>query len=146
MITDPRPLHALLVRTLPLLVQLGDHIGNGPIDPDRMDSHGQRCDLIGDIRDALEGPDLAPPLTQLEFAPEDHATAEAMARQLGYQQYSYTSTSDLWGLFCLPENADRPHVSDTRRRTPPYRPGCIIKTQELGLLFVQDAEDLGLPI
>lgn len=39
----------LLRRVLPMLVQLGDYIGNGPIDPARADSLGARCDLIGDI-------------------------------------------------------------------------------------------------
>lgn len=45
---------ALLKRTLPLLVRLGDFIGNGEVDPDRPDSLGERCDLIGDIRQLLE--------------------------------------------------------------------------------------------
>lgn len=44
----------LLTRVLPLLVQLGNFIGNGPIDPERPDSLGVRCDLIGDIKDRLE--------------------------------------------------------------------------------------------
>ena len=43
----------LLRRTLPLLVRLGDFIGNGPIDPARPASLGVRCDLIGDIKQAL---------------------------------------------------------------------------------------------
>lgn len=46
-------LRALLARALPLLVQLGDFIGNGPVDPARAESLGVRCDLIGDINDAL---------------------------------------------------------------------------------------------
>lgn len=83
-----------------------------------------------------------PPITPLEFEEADHAKAEALAQALGYEQTAYTSCSALWGLFCLPENPDRPHVSDTRRHTPPYRPGCIIKTEEFGLLFVQDTEDI----
>ena len=45
----------LLTRALPLLVQLGDYIGNGPVNGDRLDSLGERCDLIGDIKDLLEG-------------------------------------------------------------------------------------------
>lgn len=73
------------------------------------------------------------PLTQLEFTPDDHDTAERVARHLGYSQYSYTSTSALWGYFCLRD-------SDTDRK----RPACIIKTRELGMLVVQDLEDLGL--
>jgi hypothetical protein len=43
----------LLERVLPMLIRLGDFIGNGEIDPDRPDSMGARCDLISDIRNAL---------------------------------------------------------------------------------------------
>lgn len=68
-------------------------------------------------------------LTQLEFAEEDFAKAEKVAKRLGYTQTAYTSTSALWGLFCLPDRASQ-------------RSGCIIKTRELGLLFVADLEDL----
>lgn len=77
-------------------------------------------------------------LTQLEFAEEDFKQAKRMAQHLGYEQTAYTSTSALWGLFCLPEN---PRYAKPGQAT---RGGCIIKTRELGLLFVQDAEDLGL--
>ncbi len=77
-------------------------------------------------------------LTQVEFGPEDFGAAERMAAHLGYEQTAYTSTSALWGLFCLPEN---PAYA---RRGQATRGGCIIKTLELGLLFVQDAEDIGL--
>ena len=45
---------ALLLRTLPLLIRLGDFIDNGPVDPTREESIGLRCDLIGDIKTALE--------------------------------------------------------------------------------------------
>ncbi len=70
-------------------------------------------------------------LTQEEFRPEDFPIAQVMARRLGYgDSTAYTSTSALWGLFCIP----------TR---PAQHGGCIIKTRELGFLFVQDAEDLG---
>ena len=69
------------------------------------------------------------PLTQVEFDEADFAIAERIARRLGYQQTAYTSTSALWGLFCLREHAK-------------HRSGCIIKTKELGLMFVQDLEDL----
>jgi hypothetical protein len=83
-------------------------------------------------------------LTQLEFAGRDMAKAEALARHLGYSQTAYTSTSMLCGLFCLPENpANRPsHHSDARTQYPPYTAGCIIHTRELGIVFVQTAEDL----
>jgi len=68
-------------------------------------------------------------LTQLEFSGDDFAEAERMAKHLGYRQTAYTSSSALIGLFCLPDNARQ-------------RRGCVIKTEELGFLFVQDAEDM----
>jgi len=68
-------------------------------------------------------------LTMVEFTDADHDAAERMAKRLGFTQTAYTTTSALWGLFCLPDRA-------TQRR------GCIVKTRELGLLYVQDAEDL----
>lgn len=71
----------------------------------------------------------APLITQLEFAPDDFAKAEKLARKLGYTQTAYTTTSALWGLFCL-------------RDRPRQKAGCIVKTREFGLLFVQDLEDL----
>lgn len=78
------------------------------------------------------------PLTQLEFTSNDFPTAEAFAAHLGYQQTAYTSTSALWGLFCLPENPRTAKPGDA------IRGGCIIKTRELGFLFVQDQEDAGI--
>ena len=71
------------------------------------------------------------PITQLEFSEPDFEHAEKIAKRLGYTQTAYTSTSALWGLFCL-----RDRVIQTA--------GCIIKTKELGFLFVQDLEDLNL--
>jgi hypothetical protein len=65
----------------------------------------------------------------MEFKGDDFDVAEKIARRLGFKQTAYTSSSALWGLFCLP---DRP----TQNR------GCIIKTKELGMLFVQDVEDM----
>lgn len=65
----------------------------------------------------------------VEFHPDDHAIAEKIAHRLGYTQTAYTSTSELWGTFCL---RDR----DT------HRSGCIIRTKEFGLMFVQDLDDL----
>jgi hypothetical protein len=73
-------------------------------------------------------------LTQLEFDEEDFPIAEAMAKRLGYTQTAYTSSSALWGLFCLPDRA---------WTLPHKRGGCIIKTLELGFLWVQDQEDIG---
>lgn len=71
----------------------------------------------------------APQITQLEFSEEDFPLANKVARRLGYTQTAYTTSSALWGLFCLPDR-------------PTQRKGCIIKTKEFGLLFVQDLEDL----
>ena len=68
-------------------------------------------------------------LTQVEFDEEDFRVAERVARRLGYTQTAYTSTSALWGLFCLPDRATQ-------------KKGCVIKTRELGLMFVQDLEDM----
>lgn len=69
------------------------------------------------------------PLTQLEFDEADFGTAERLAKHLGFTQTAYTTSSALWGMFCLPDRASQ-------------REGCIIKTKELGLLFVADCEDL----
>lgn len=63
--------------------------------------------------------------------------AKKLARHLGYEQTAYTSTSALWGLFCLPENP-----RTWRGAKQALTGGCIIKTMELGLMFVQDVEDL----
>ena len=78
-------------------------------------------------------------LTQLEWTDEDFERGEKIARSLGYEQFAYTSTSALWGLFCLPEN---PQTWKGPRQA--LTGGCVIKTRELGLLFVQDLEDLHL--
>jgi hypothetical protein len=72
-------------------------------------------------------------LTQLEFTSDDHDVSDRIARHLGYTQTAYTSTSALWGLFCLRDSA--------QDRKPE---ACIIKTRELGFLVVSDLEDLGL--
>lgn len=53
-LADAAPvLLALLERTIPMLIRLGDFIGNGDVDTTRPDSLGVRCDLIGDIRAAI---------------------------------------------------------------------------------------------
>lgn len=77
-------------------------------------------------------------LTQVEFEPADFIKAEAIAGALGYEQTAYTSTSALWGLYCLPENPDY------AKKGQATKGGCIIKTLELGLLFVQGGEDVHL--
>lgn len=71
----------------------------------------------------------APPITQLEFEESDFPKAERIAKRLGYTQTAYTSSSALWGLFCLPDNARQ-------------KSGCIIKTAQFGLMFVMDMEDM----
>jgi len=75
-----------------------------------------------------------PVINQLEFNRGDHEAAAEMARRLNYKQTAYTSTSSLWGLFCLPENPEQ--------CTGPTEGGCIIKTKQFGLMFIQDLEDL----
>ncbi len=97
-----------------------------------------------------------PPITPLEFTDQDFDKAETLARALGYEQTAYTSTSALWGLFCLPENHAarleklcavsagvyrKSDFPDWSKKTP-YIGGCIIKTAQFGLLFVQDCEDI----
>lgn len=65
--------------------------------------------------------------------------AERIAAKLGYEQTAYTSTSGLWGLFCLNENP-----ATWKGNPQALRSGCIIKTQEFGFLFVADLEDMQL--
>lgn len=72
-----------------------------------------------------------PPITQLEMSDTDIEFAERIANKLHFTQTAYTSTSGLWGLFCLPDNAHHKH-------------GCIIKTKEFGFMFVADLEDMQL--
>lgn len=72
-----------------------------------------------------------PPITQVEMSELDIKFAEKIASRLGFKQTAYTSTSALWGLFCLPDHAHHKH-------------GCIIKTKQFGFMFVSDLEDLQL--
>jgi hypothetical protein len=74
-------------------------------------------------------------LTQLEFNEADFKIAEEMAKRMGYEQTVYTSHSALIGLTCLPENPEY-------HPNKPHKGGTIIKTKELGLLWVQCNEDL----
>lgn len=73
----------------------------------------------------------APAINQVEMSDKDIELAEQIAKRLGYTQTAYTSTSGLWGLFCLPDSATHRH-------------GCVIKTKEFGFMFVADLEDLQL--
>lgn len=70
-------------------------------------------------------------ITQLEFHGDDYLQAETIANYLGYTQTAYTSSSDIIGLFCLPDS-------------PRHHRGCVIKTKEFGFMFVQDMEDIGI--
>ena len=73
----------------------------------------------------------APVIEQLEFSKQDCVTAGKIATRLGYSQQVYTSTSGLWGLFCLKSNQYR-------------RGGCVIKTKQFGFMFVADLEDMNM--
>ena len=75
-----------------------------------------------------------PTIHQIEMDDKDTLRAQMLAERLGYIQTAYTSTSSLWGLFCIAENPE--HANG------PIHKGCIIKTKEFGLMFVQDLEDL----
>lgn len=83
--------------------------------------------------------DIAPPITQLEMSDTDIEFAERIAKQLGYEQYVYTSTSGLWGVFCLNENP-----ATWRGNPQALKRGCIIKTAEFGFMFVAGLDDLQL--
>lgn len=72
-------------------------------------------------------------LTQIEFTQADHKIAQEIGRRLGYTQMAYTSTSALWGYFCMAENPEH--------SKGPTEPLVIIKTKELGFLIVKDLED-----
>lgn len=73
----------------------------------------------------------APAITQIEMNERNIELCERAAKRIGYTQTAYTSTSGLWGLFCLPDHAR-------------HRKGCFIKTAEFGIMFVADLEDLQL--
>ncbi len=68
-------------------------------------------------------------LTMLEMSEKDGDFAEKIAKRLGFTQTAYTSSSDIIGLFCLPDNANHKH-------------GCVIKTKEFGFMFLADLEDM----
>lgn len=79
----------------------------------------------------------APQIDQIEMTEEDIEFAERIAERLGYEQTAYTSSSALWGLFCLNENP-----ATWRGNPQALRKGCIIKTEQFGFLFVMDLEDM----
>ncbi len=74
----------LLARALPMLVQLGDYIGNGPIDPTRADSLGSRCDLIGDIHAVLAGEPVHREATATCGQPIDAVVPGACEKPVGH--------------------------------------------------------------
>ena len=74
-------------------------------------------------------------ITQIEMTAVEIETAERAAKHLGYKQTAYTSSSAIWGLFCLPENP-RHHIGQVTRG------GVFFKTKEFGIVFLQDLEDL----
>lgn len=107
----------------------------------------------------------APNITQLEMTERDIEFAEEIAARLGFTQTAYTTSSALWGLFCLRDNPEHigRHVwepiskdfdPNCRKCGGKYRDsvhavrtnyamsGCIIKTAEFGFMFVADLEDL----
>lgn len=106
--------------------------------PDRADPFWADADHLDRFRRknarAARRPDQAPILTMREFTPRDHDLANETGRRLGYKQRAYTSTSGLWGYFCLAENPE--HVSG------PTEQRIIIATEEHGIMVVQDLEDL----
>jgi hypothetical protein len=75
-----------------------------------------------------------PSLTQLEMSEAEVSLCEEAAKRLGYEQTAYTSSSMIWGLYCLPENP--------KFRNKPHRGGVFMKTAELGILFVAGLDDL----
>lgn len=77
----------------------------------------------------------SPQITQMEMGADDLEVAEKVAAKLGYKQTAYTSTSDMWGLYCLSEHPEH---------SGPHHGGCVVKTEEFGIIFVQNLEDLGL--
>lgn len=81
----------------------------------------------------------APSIQQIEMTESEIEIAEEVAKRLGYEQTAYTSTSGLWGLFCLPENP-----ATWRGDKRALSGGCIIKTKEFGIMFVADLEDMGM--
>jgi len=95
--------------------------------------HKQFGDVKIDLQYRIENTmkDTPPPITPVEMSEADIELCERAAKRIGYSQTAYTSTSGLWGLFCLPDHAG-------------HREGCFIKTKQFGIMFVSDLEDLQL--
>ena len=78
-----------------------------------------------------------PAIDQVEMTEADIEFAERIAKRLGYEQTAYTSSSALWGLFCLNENP-----ATWKGKPQALMAGCIIKTKQFGFMFVADLEDM----
>ena len=79
----------------------------------------------------------APIIEQVEMTEAEIEFAERIGRRMGYEQLAYTSSSSLWGVFCLNENPA------TWTGSPQaLKAGCIIKTKQFGFMFVADLDDL----
>lgn len=72
-------------------------------------------------------------IQSLPFEDDDFEKAEIFAKELGYEQTVYTSTGVFNELACI---ADREDYEDGKRS------GRIIKTAQIGFVFVQTDEDL----
>ena len=59
-------------------------------------------------------------ITQIEFKDNDFENAERIAKELGFNQTAYTSTSELIGLFC---------ILDAEQYKRAKKSGCIIKSK-----------------
>ena len=77
--------------------------------------------------------DVSKFITQNHFSDGDTEKAEKIAHKLGYNQFAYTSTSGLIGLFVW---------ADAEQYKRGKTNGCIIKSSEFGFMLVQDLEDL----
>jgi hypothetical protein len=89
---------------------------------------GLVCSAIKRATIPTEG---APDINQVEMTDKEIGLCERAAKRLGYTQTAYTSSSGLWGLFCLPDHSKHRH-------------GCFIKTKQFGIMFAADLEDLQL--
>jgi hypothetical protein len=97
--------------------------------------------IVNQTEEKTMSTEAPPPITPVEMSEQDIAFAERIAAKLGYSQTAYTSTSSLWGMFCLRDNPER---SRHPGRMNCQVAGCIIKTVEFGFLFVATVEDLQL--
>lgn len=69
-----------------------------------------------------------PVIVQLPMTDDELAVAEELAKRLGYSMWSYGTTSDLCGLFCLPGSNNQPGLT-------------IVNTLNFGLMVMGDLQD-----